>query len=159
PGLGSIYDSILNDICKQEEDVRSIAFLVLIWVTHARRPLTRSEMLEAVADYSEATTVGEADKQSKAGALVAICAKLVFIDKDGCFRLCHESVRAYLDEVSIKTTGPLVEYQQQKHNAQQRIAEICLTYMLRKDFEYGPARSRRRLNTLVKRYPFLGYAA
>lgn len=159
PGLGSLYDSILNDVCKQDEDVRSTAFLVLIWVTHACRPLTRSEMLEAVADYSEAMTVGEADKQSNAEDLVAICANLVFIDKDGCFRLCHESVRAYLDEVAVKTTGPMAEYQQQKHNAQRRIAEICLTYMLRKDFEYGPARSRRRLDTLVKKYPFLGYAA
>lgn len=118
--------------------MRSTTFLVLIWVTHSWRPLTRFELLEAVADYSEAATVEKADKQSNADDLVIICANLVFINKDDCLRLFYESLRAYLDEVSVKTTGPLAEYQQQKEDVQQRIAEICLNYMLLKDFECGP---------------------
>ena len=39
PGLASMYDHMLKDICDQGEDVKSTAFLVLMWVTHAKRPL------------------------------------------------------------------------------------------------------------------------
>jgi hypothetical protein len=37
PGLASMYDHMLKDICDQSEDVKSTAFLVLMWVTHAKR--------------------------------------------------------------------------------------------------------------------------
>jgi hypothetical protein len=44
PGLDSMYDHILKDICSQNKDKRSTAFLVLLWVIHAWRPLSRVEM-------------------------------------------------------------------------------------------------------------------
>ena len=158
-GLKNMYDRILKDIWDQDEDVRSIAFLVLMWTTHARRPLRRFEMLEAVADYSEANSLAEAFKHTNPEHLVAICANLVFIDQAGRFRLCHESVRGYLDDIPSEPTRALAEYRLLKKTAHTRLAEICLTYLLLKDFECGPVTSYGRILRLLKKYPFLEYAA
>jgi hypothetical protein len=126
PGLDSIYDRILKDICSQDDDLRSTAFLVLLWVMHAPRPLTRVEMLYAVADYSDATRQKDVSKHDNPEYLVAICASLVFIDKDGDFRLCHESVRSHLEKRVPDSIQPLSQFYQQTLNVQQRLAEICL---------------------------------
>jgi hypothetical protein len=159
PGLDSMYDHILKDICSQNKDIRSTVFLVLLWVMHAWRPLSRVEMLYAVADYSEATTLKDASKYDKAEHLVAMCANLVFIDKDGRFLLCHESVRSHLEKVTPDATQPLSEFHQQILNAQQRLAEICLNYLLLDDFERGAALSMDGLSSFANRKPFLEYAS
>jgi hypothetical protein len=159
PGLASMYDHMLKDICDQGEDVKSTAFLVLMWVTHAKRPLTRLEMIEAVADYSEATRVEQSSRIPVPEHLVAACSNLVYIDKHGCFRLCHESVRGHLEKTPSRMDQPLAEYQHQKQNADKRLAKICLNYLLLADFECGPAKSVGKLISLVKRYPFLRYTA
>jgi len=54
---------------------------------------------------------------------------------------------------------PLAKYQQQTQNANQRLAEICLNYLLLEDFECGPARSVGKLLLLVNKCQFLAYAA
>ena len=159
PGLDSIYDRILLGIYRQAEYSRTTAFLVLLWIMFSGRPLTRVEMLDAVADYSEARKLKEASKYDKAEHLVAICANLVFIDRDGCFRLCHESVRNYLDKFPPEPAHPLSEFKKQKQNAHQRLAEICLNYMLLDDFERGALSSASGLFKLAERKPFLDYAS
>lgn len=159
PDLESIYDRILKDICSQGEDMRSTAFLVLLWVMYASRPLSRVEMLYAVADYSEATRQKDASKHEISEHLVAMCANLVFIDKAGDFRLCHESVRSYLEKLAPDPTQPLWEFFQQKQTAHQRLAEICLNYLLLDDFERGLALSTDGLFKFADRKPFLWYAS
>ena len=159
PGLGNIYNRILQDIWEQDEDIRLDAFHVLLWVTHARRALTGHEMLEAVADYSGAERVEYVSRNDSVDLLVSFCKSLVFIDKDGYFRLCHESVRDHLDDIGPETSEPLAEYRLQKQSAHERLASTCLTYLLLGNFECGPANSLRELASLVKQFPFLGYAA
>ncbi|KAH0563355.1 hypothetical protein GP486_002074 [Trichoglossum hirsutum] len=159
PGLDSIYDRILKDICNQDEDIRATAFLVLLWVIHAWRPLDRDEMLDAVADYSETTRLKDASKHDNAEHLVAMCANLVFIDKDGQFRLCHESVRGHLEKLTPDPTQPLSEFHQQMLNAHERLAKICLNYVLLDDFERGVALSLEGLVSFATRKPLLWYAS
>jgi ankyrin repeat protein len=160
PGLESLYDRILRDIW-EDEDTRSTAFLVLLWVTHAIRPLDRFEMLEAVVDYGGATRLEDTEelKLPNPEHLVTICANLVFVDKGGSFRLCHESVRGYLDKTGPDLPQPLAEYQGRRQTVQKRLADICLNYLRLNDFECGPAKSIGKLRSLVKRCHFLEYAA
>jgi hypothetical protein len=116
-------------------------------------------MIEAVADYSEATRVEQSSRILVPEHLVAACSNLVYIDKDGCFRLCHESVRGHLEKTPSSMDQPLAEYQYQKQNVDKCLAKICLNYLLLADFECGPAKSVGKLISLVKRYPFLRYTA
>jgi len=158
PGLDHIYDRILDGICSQTEYCKATAFQVLLWVMFAWRPLSRTEMLDAVADYADAKKLRDATKYDKAEHLVAICANLVFIDRDGCFRLCHESVRNYLEKPRLDP-HPLSDFQKQKQHAHQRLAEICLNYMLLEDFERGPALSLDGLIKFAARKPLVDYAS
>ncbi|KAK1754050.1 ankyrin repeat-containing domain protein [Echria macrotheca] len=159
PGLDSMYDRILEGICNQVEYSRTTAFSVLLWVMYAWRPMTRTEMLDAVADYSEATKLEDATRHEKAEHLVSICANLVFIDKEGSFRLCHESVRSHLEKLAPEPNHPLSEFLKRKENIHQRLAEICLNYLLLEDFERGAALSWSGLYKFAERKPFLSYAS
>ncbi|KAJ6789895.1 hypothetical protein PWT90_03409 [Aphanocladium album] len=159
PGLDNIYNRILQGICSQVDYSRRTAFLVLLWVMFAWRPLSGAEMLDAVADYSESRKLNDATRYDKAEHLVAICANLVFIDKDGYFRLCHESVRNHLEKLETEQTDPLSQFQKQKQNVQQHLAQICLNYMLLDDFERGAALSLDGLIKFTAKKPFLEYAS
>ena len=158
-GLENLYNGMLRDMLNQPEDVRSTAIDVLIWVTNARWPFSVPEMLEAVADYTDATTVRQASKHTNPEHLVAICKNLVQIDKDGYFRLCHESLRNHLEKQTEDENVSVAKYQQKTRNSNERLAMICLNYLLLENFECGPVRSIGKLRAMIKMCPFLDYAA
>lgn len=160
PGLDPLYDHLLQRIWRQGRDTWETAVLVLTWVTRALTPLTASQMLEAVVDYTSVSTVDEASrfKLPSANDLVAICANLVLIDRDGYFRLCHESVRDYLDAVGDNAIEPLAKYREHTLSAQAHLAETCVNYLLLEDFQYGPS-SFLRLVIMERQHTFLSDAA
>lgn len=159
PGLESVYDRIFEDMWNQGEEAWNTASLVLMWITHARRPLTLSEMMEAVAEYSTAKVIQDVEKVVNPELLVAACMNLVYIDEEGYFRPCHESVLEYLSKPATDTNQYLARYQQQSAKAHKHLAEICLKYLLLENFTRGPARSKGTLLRLMRIYPFLDYAA
>lgn len=163
PGLGEMYERMLQDIWDQGEDVRKTAFMVLLWCMHAARPLDQWEMLEAVVDNSDSQTLSDLEefKYAQPEHLVSICANLVFIDKDGYFRLCHESAKDYLQKRVSSSSRPVVEYQMLEANADEYLAQICLRYLLLQDFDRNSTSPDKRLTLSVsaKKGRFLVYAA
>jgi len=71
-------------------------------------------MLDTVTDYSEATKLGDTTRYEKAEYLVSIYTNLVFIDKEGSFRLYYESVRSYLEKLAPEPNHPLSEFLKRK---------------------------------------------
>jgi ankyrin repeat protein len=159
--LKRVYDGIFNTIWNTGSYSRSTAFLVLLWVTHALRPIRSSAMLEAVAEFEGVANLGELRHSRLANSqeLISICANLIVIDNNDYIRLCHASVSDYLESVDHTPIEPLAEYQQQKSRVHDRLAKICIDYLLLEDFEVGPAKTFRKLCSMIRKSPFLEYAA
>ena len=156
-GLEPMYDETLSNI---DPHLRSTAWLIFVWITHGKRALTGIEMREAVADMTGALQLQELDRESSDEDLVSICANLIFIDRDEHVRLIHDSVRDHLEDgQSSASSAWRKEYQTLLENAHERLGEICLRYLLLKDFEYGPASSTSQLAKMEKNAPLLRYAS
>lgn len=160
-GLKSVYETMFDLMWRQDEEQRADALLVLLWVLHARRPLTGEELLEAVIDYSDFTWRQEAKSsmQKSAAKLVSKCANLVYIDGEDYVRFCHTSLEDHLKGTHATSTEPLLAFQRLETTVHERLAEICLKFLLLKDFECGPAKNEKGLTTLLIGAPFLEYAA
>lgn len=164
-GLQEIYERMIDNVRNQRKAARLTASHVLMLVTHTYRPLSEYEMLNAVANYEGVTTIEDAadSRHVNAEHLIIICKHLVSIDRDRCFRLCHESAREvvldYLRELGHEDHQTYTGSDVTSTHVNSYIAETCLTYLLLHNFATGPARSIGRLRALDKKFPFMMYAA
>ena len=158
PGLDTIYDELLLTLGFGEQYVKEQAWLIFLLILNARRPMTVAEMLEAVVDLREVHDLASLHEESYPNGdyLISICANLIFIDPEGIVRLFHESVRNHL-ESQLDTQGPSwrAEYKTFCHDVHRKCAEICLTYLLLKDFDYGGAQTSEQL-AITKESPLPG---
>lgn len=127
--LDETYKRIIDAII--DEDEQTSAVRVLQWLCYSQRPLTLSEIVDALA-----VTPGldgcfrPADRLVDPSDLTAICTSLITISdsKKGTagpqVRLAHYSVQEYLLSERCK----LGEFQPQRSNLE--MAETCLQYLL-----------------------------
>lgn len=159
-GLRSIYDSMLDSIWSQDEDQRADALLVLLWVLHATVPLMGVELLDAVIDYSDLSSLDEAksSRQPSASKLVLKCANMVYIDSEGYVRFSHSSLLEYFKDPHPNPPESLLRFKRLEETVHERLAGICVKFMLLRDFDCGPAKTEKALVELAVEAPFLGYA-
>lgn len=120
--LNSAYDEIMLRINQQDEDNRALAKMVLSWAAFAYEPLTKSELLTAVALMKDPTLqdISEEDLVDEA-LLTSVCAGLVVIDADSAVvRLVHYTTQDYLKSIK-EQWFPDVEF---------HLARTCLNYLL-----------------------------
>ncbi|KAJ7094770.1 hypothetical protein C8R44DRAFT_951374, partial [Mycena epipterygia] len=95
-GMRDTFNEVMDRINHQEEEERALAWLVLSWVTNARRPLEPSELRVALA-VEEGTTELNAENLLDTENILSVCAGLVIIDKeDNKVRLIHYTIQDYL---------------------------------------------------------------
>ncbi|KAM0344005.1 hypothetical protein ACHAPU_007908 [Fusarium lateritium] len=98
-GLESCYDQAVDRIECQEREQEHMAKQILIWITHAKRPLTMSELRHALA-VEEGTIALNPDFLLDPDSIVSCCAGLVTVDKEtDIVRLVHYTTREYFQKM------------------------------------------------------------
>lgn len=113
------YKDAMERIGGQLEDERELAKQVLSWITCARRPLTTTELQEALAvEIYEP----ELDKEnfSEINAMISVCAGLVIVDDESdVVRLVHYTTQEYFE----RTQGDWFP------DAEDYITTTCISYL------------------------------
>ena len=116
--LGGVYDATIERIKAQDGDNPRLGMTVLMWISHAERPLRADELCHALAVQLETTDFDFGNIPSMS-TLVSCCQGLITVDKAAStVRLIHFTLQEYLSSRPDIFSKP--------HSA---IAEICLTYL------------------------------
>lgn len=147
--LDETYDRILENIDRQHLEYAQTAFALLIVTC---RPLKVEELAEAVvvAPYCKAIDID--DRLFDPKDIIKICGGLVvWVADTNEVRFAHYSVREYLLSSRI-SSGSAASFALSWASAEQKIGEICLTYLLSFD-----ERDSMYRDVMVD-YPFLNYS-
>ncbi|KAL6866513.1 hypothetical protein ACO1O0_002624 [Amphichorda felina] len=129
--LGRAYDDAMKRIHTQELGFRELAREVLAWITCAKRPLSTSQLRQALA-----VEIGEPELDEEnlpdVEQMVSVCAGLVTVDKKSkIIRLAHYTTQEYFERT---------QWQWFPH-AETSITEICVTFLSFSVFETGFCRT------------------
>ncbi|KAJ7195884.1 ankyrin repeat-containing domain protein [Mycena rebaudengoi] len=95
--LEHIYNEAMDRIESQNKDEREIAYRALTWVANAKRPLTISELQEAITIEPDAKALN-ADNLLDIHVILSVCAGLLTVDQ-GAIRLFHHTTQDYFDRI------------------------------------------------------------
>ena len=162
--LDAVYENSIKKILGKEEKVRKLMLRTLLWITNAKRPLQRDELLEALViepgmkeleqDDRILGDNGEADDNFSND-----CADLIILDNNGYYQLLHSSLKDYLCSPPTAKFNVPTEYRVMQTNAEKTLGETCLTFLTFDKFKTGPAKSYEELSKILDENPFLDYAA
>ncbi|KAJ7278156.1 hypothetical protein C8J57DRAFT_1576421 [Mycena rebaudengoi] len=145
--LEDTYNEAMDRIEAQSQDDRNIAKRVLIWIANAKRPLSVTELCEAIA-IEPGTKTFDRDGLLDPDIFLSVCAGLVVINlADGSVRFIHYTTQDYMDCVQASKFP----------SAQTEITHGCLTYLLYNDFLQLPS-SSNKLHALVQEHALLDYS-
>jgi ankyrin repeat protein len=141
------YEANLRRIDSQPSSKRKLAQRLLGWITHVKRRLSMSEILEAFA-VEEGLDEIDPENIVKPQRLLATCVGLVITDpSDDTVRLIHTSAYEffrdrYVDAVNVDTD----------------IARTCISYLSLKLFQSGGCSTASDLKERFDRMHFLHYS-
>ncbi|KAJ6496284.1 ankyrin repeat-containing domain protein [Mycena sanguinolenta] len=147
PGdLDGTYAEVVARINDQTPDDKTLAWLILSWMTHAKRPLRPAELKEALAVESGATEL-DPENFLDMDSILSVCAGLVIIhEEDDIISLVHYTVQTYLDRPAAV----------QFPHASTAITMTCITYL---SFEgFIDKLNRDNPMNLFMKHGFLDYA-
>ena len=122
----SAYKDAIERIEQQAVGKMRVAKRVLAWITCAKRPLTTSELREAIA-VEIGTSKLDAENYSEIDYLVSVCAGLVTVDKRSkIIRLIHYTAQEFLERTQQTWFS---------EDAQALITKVCTTYLSFTAFE------------------------
>ena len=122
--LNDTFDEAMDRTATQPEEHAVLANQVLSWIFYAKRPLSLTELREALS-----VEPGDRKLDRSGGPeldlLLNVCCGLVTVDEqDNVIRLVHYSLQQYFEE-NWKTDVPRANW---------GIAMACLTYLMLDDF-------------------------
>ena len=141
--LDSVYDQTLQRIRKQKGDRSRLGMEVLMWVSHAERPLRIDELCHALAVDTETIDL-DSENIRPQETVIGSCLGLVVVDNQtSTLRLIHYTLQQYL---SCSDT---------LSNAHETLAETCLAYL---NYEWVK-RLRADCFFNLQNMPFLKYSS
>ena len=147
--LPDTIDTAIHRLQSQSPMLREIGTSVLLWVTHALRPLRIEELQHALAIEPGDVTFLD-DGVTPQNILISSCAGLVTLENEsGIIRLINFCIKEYLDE------NPL-EWPFSPHLT---ITKTCTAYLILDNFEAGSDIEGSIMSSFFAEYPFLAYAA
>ncbi len=156
---GSLDDTYANILVRVPEADRTFLYEALSWLCVSLRPLTLSELCEAVVLELEDTAIDDTCRLHPKHQLLDLCRGLVFWDEDtDIVTLAHSSVRDFLVGQSVRNIGArCASFAIDQDTAQLNIVRKSLTYLLLEDMRTW---SEHALSTSqwIERYPLLDYA-
>ena len=147
--LDDAFAKTIDRVQRQPGGQRELSMNTLMWLTHARRPLTYAQLSDALAIQRDTTSVNAKFRPSKKRIIDSGLGLVTIDEKSSVVRLVHYSVREYL----LKQSRSLFP------NSEITIAEKCLTYLSFEPFSVGPRHNKSELVDLISRNPFVEYAA
>lgn len=158
-GLPGVYDFSLRRILYHKDEFsRERALKILLWVTNAKRALSKEELAEALAIEPGMSDLDEGNVVQGDDGITAECGDLIVL-RDGNYHLLHSSLQDYLSNLSTLSSEHLADYRVMQTNAHRILGEACLTYLQLNKFKTGPLRSRLELEDFQRTNPFFKYAA
>ncbi|KAL8802592.1 MAG: hypothetical protein Q9200_006532 [Gallowayella weberi] len=153
--LNAAFDETMDRIKRQPESRSRQALQCLMLLSHVRRPLQLSELIDALAVRPGLTSVNIKYRSTRKKVLES-CHGLVTVDEESqIIRLVHYSVHGFL------LSRPEQEFAQ----GERLIAELCITYQMMGPFSSGCCRDkkgrieRQQIIRRLDQYPFIAYAA
>ena len=141
--LDSVYSQTLQQIKEQEGDGPRLGMEVLMWVSHAKRPLRIDELCHALAVDMEATDL-DPKKIRLQDTVLGSCLGLTIVDKKtSLVRPIHNTLQEYLSRPGILS------------GAHKILGETCLAYLNCNQVKRLPANNVRDLRHM----PFLQYSS
>lgn len=133
----------------QVKDQEELAKQVLMWITCAKRPLTTTELQQALAVEVGKLELDE-DNLPQIEDMVSACAGLVTIDEESdIIRLVHYTTQEYFKRTQ-KDWFP---------DAELHIATTCVTYLSFSVFKSGFCRTDDGFEERLRSNPLYDYAA
>jgi len=143
-GWKDAYGATIERIKAQDEGTSGLGMAVLMWLSHAERPLRADELCHALA-VELGSEIFNAGNAPSILALVDCCLGLITVDNEtSTLRLIHPTLKQHLSTRSDIFNRP--------HST---IAEICLTYLNSKQVKAIPADH----SPDIRDTPFLEYCS
>jgi len=141
--LDNVYDQTLQRIREQDGDLSRVGMEVLMWVSHAKRPLQIDELCHALAVEME-TTDPDPENVRPIDKVLGSCLGLVAVDSGrSIVRLIHYTLQEYLSR-----PGALPD-------AHRTLGQTCLAYLSYDQVERLPVYNVPNLVDM----PFLEYSS
>ena len=141
--LESVYDQTLGRIKEQKRGRSRLGMEVLMWVSHAERPLQIDELSHALAVEIGATEL-DPENVPPQDTVLGSCLGLAVVDKEtSTVRLIHYTLQEYLSRPGVLP------------NAHITLGEMCLTYLNYDEVRGLPADGTLSLGGM----PFLKYSS
>jgi len=141
--LDSVYDQTLRRIREQKGDRSRLGMEVLMWVSHAERPLRINELCHALAVEMEATDI-DLENVRPLDTVLGSCFGLAVVDKEtSTIRLIHYTLQEYLLRPGVFP------------DAHRTLGQTCLTYLSYDQVKRLPADNISNLRDM----PFLEYSS
>jgi len=141
--LDSVCSQTLQQIKEQKGDMQRLGMKVLMWVSHAKRPLRIDELCHALAVDVEATDLDPKNIQPQ-DTVLGSCLGLAFVDKKtSVVRPIHDTLQKYLSRPGILP------------GAHKILGETCLAYLNHNQIKRLPVNNVGDLGQM----PFLEYSS
>ena len=141
--LDSVYDQTLRRIKEQKGGRSRLGMEVLMWVSHAERPLRIEELCHALAVETEATDL-DLENVPPPDTVLGSCLGLAMVDVEtSTVRLIHYTLQEYLSR-----PGALP-------HAHTKLGQTCLTFLNYDQVKGLPADNVSN----VENMPFLDYSS
>lgn len=150
--LDAAFGETLRRIKAQGDSTRELALNCLMWISHAKRPLTVEELSDALAITKTYTcsipfNVKYRPLQKQ---ITDSCHGLITVDqKSKIARLAHYSIHEYLRGSQVQTFA----------DGEKIIAEVCIAYQMLEPFESECLWEESEILKMLDDCPFYAYAA
>ncbi|KAL6699880.1 ankyrin repeat-containing domain protein [Trichoderma pleuroticola] len=142
------YEEAVRRIQGLDSDSKELAWLVLSWITCAKRPLTAKELQHALAVEIGKTELDE-ENLVEIEDMISVCAGLVTIDEEGgIIWLVHYTAQEYFERTQNRWFP----------TAQTDITTICVTYLSFSAFETGLCKRGEEFEGRLQLFPLYSYA-
>ena len=142
-GLDSVYGQTLQRIREQKGDRSRLGMEVLMWVSHAERPLRIDELCHALAVDMQSTDLDPENIRPQ-DTVLGSCLGLAVVDAEACtVRLIHYTLQEYLSRHAIFP------------DAHKTLGQTCLAYLNYEQIKGLPAKGVSNLGDM----PFLTYSS
>jgi hypothetical protein len=151
--LNESYARLLKKIPHSDKE---IVRNVLMWLSYSARPLSISELSEAVVLQETDRDLDSDCRISSPGFILDICHGLVESDQ-GPLKLCHDSIRSFLTSEWIRAS-PVADFYVEPASSHREIMRKCLAYLSFDEFAKGCS-STQSVGHRIRDYPLIWYAA
>ncbi|KKZ68567.1 hypothetical protein EMCG_01016 [[Emmonsia] crescens] len=158
-GLDGTYKRMLRDIDARLEYDKQIALNTLMWVLHAKRPLSKAELRYAVTLSNDPDSDVKHLNLVNFDFLLDSCQNFV-IDDGELIRLVHYSAKQFLTNSDFGFMGLQPSTIQKAHIANEKLTSSCLSCLQHLPHIGGRQREQYdKLLEFLEERPFVLYAA